>query len=144
MKQKLVNRSNFKTKLRIGDEVVVVTGKDVGKKGKIERILKAKNAVIVQGLNMVKKHKRSQEQIKKPEIVDIAAPIHISNVMLVDPETKKPTRIGFRFENGKKVRFARRSGVSLKEKKDAGTKEAKSAKETKKAKSTKEVKEDTK
>jgi large subunit ribosomal protein L24 len=110
------NKFQFKTKLRTGDEVIVISGKESGKKGKIDRISRKKMTVVIPNVNMVKKHKRSKDGQKKPEIVEIAAPLNISNVMLVDPKTGEPTRIGYKFENGKKVRFAKRSGLIIKDK----------------------------
>jgi len=117
-----------KTKLRKGDEVIVITGKDKGKKGKIEKIDRIKMAITIPGVNMVKKHKKSQGQVKKPEIIEKNAPIHISNVMLVDPKSGEPTRIGYKFdESGKKVRYAKKSGTILK--RDTGIKEKKEKEE---------------
>lgn len=121
-KNKSVNKFDVKTKLRKGDEVIVITGKELGKKGKIERINRKKKGVIIQGLNMVKKHKRSKDQQRKPEIVELPAVIPLSNVMLVDPKTGEPTRIGYKFENGKKLRFAKKSGTVLKDKTDSSKK----------------------
>lgn len=124
-KKNYVNKFKVKCKLRRNDSVIVIAGKEKGKKGKIERIDLKKQVVIIPGINLVKKHKRSQDQQKKPEIVEIAAPIPISNVMLEDPKTKKPTRIGYKIENGKKVRFAKKSNTILKDKKATGSKEKK-------------------
>jgi large subunit ribosomal protein L24 len=119
------NKFEVKTKLRRGDEVIVIAGKDKGKKGKIERINKKKMSVLIPGINIVKKHKRSQDQQRKPEIVDMPAPLPLSNIMLVDPKSGEPTRIGYKVVDGKKVRFAKKSGVVIKDKGDSAIKEKK-------------------
>lgn len=99
-------------KLSQGDTVVVTTGKDKGKKGTVMRVLKTENRVIVSGVNMVTKHvkKTSQSAGKK---VKFEVSINVSNVAMIDPKTGKPTRIGYKVENGKKVRFAKKSGETL-------------------------------
>ncbi len=129
-KNKIVNKFDVKTKLKKGDEVIVISGKERGKKGKIDKINRKKNGVIIQGLNMVKKHKRSRDQQRKPEIVELPAVIPLSNVMLADPKTGKPTRIGYKIENGKKVRYAKKSGAILKDKTES-TKKSKSKEKAK-------------
>lgn len=127
--KKLVNKFEVKTKLRTGDEVIVITGKDKGKKGKIERILRKKMAVVIAGVNIVKKHKRSRDAQKKAEIVEMEAPIPLCNVMLADPKSGEPTRIGFKVEGNKKVRIAKRSGSVIKDK-EKEAKKQKKVKET--------------
>ena len=100
---------NFKT----GDKVVVITGSSKGKQGKILKIFKDENRVLVEGVNIRKKHLKPNGQ-KEGSIVDREAPIHASNVMLIDPKTNKPTRIGHTVDKkGKKVRIARKSNESL-------------------------------
>ena len=100
---------NFKT----GDKVVVIAGKDKGKEGKIIKTLKAENKVVVEGINMVKKHVKPNGQTAG-SIVDMEAPIHASNVMIVDPKTKKGTRVGHTTDKkGKKIRIARKSNENL-------------------------------
>lgn len=100
---------NFKT----GDKVVVIAGKDKGKTGNITKILKAENKVIVSGVNMVTKHVKSNGQ-SAGSIVKVEAPIHGSNVMIEDPKTKKPTRIGHTTDKkGNKVRVAKKSNEIL-------------------------------
>lgn len=90
---------NFKT----GDKVVVIAGKDKGKEGKILKTLARENKVVVENVNVVKKHQKGNGQTPGG-IVDMEAPIHASNVMIVDPKTKKPTRIGHSTDkNGKKL-----------------------------------------
>ena len=100
---------NFKT----GDKVIVIAGKDKGKEGKILKIFKTNNKVVVEGVNMVKKHQKPQGD-QTGSIIEIENPIHISNIMMIDPKTKKPTRIGHTTDkNGKKVRIARKSNEIL-------------------------------
>lgn len=100
---------NFKT----GDKVVVIAGKDKGKEGKILKTLARENKVVVENVNVVKKHQKGNGQTPGG-IVDMEAPIHASNVMIVDPKTKKPTRIGHSTDkNGKKIRVTKKSNSSL-------------------------------
>ena len=100
---------NFKT----GDKVVVISGKDKGKEGKITHVLRAENRVVVEGVNIVKKHVKGKGQTAG-SINEVEAPIHASNVMIIDPKTKKPTRIGHSVnKDGKKIRVARKSNSSL-------------------------------
>ena len=100
---------NFK----VGDEVVVITGSDKGKKGKILKTLKAENKVVVEGVRIVKKHQKPTGQ-ETGGIIEIEAPIDASNVMIIDPKTKKPTRIGHKIDkDGKKIRVAKKSNSSL-------------------------------
>ena len=100
---------HFKT----GDKVVVISGKDKGKEGKIIKVLRNENRVVVEGVNIVKKHVKGNGQTAG-SINEVEAPIHASNVMIVDPKTKKPTRIGHSVnKDGKKIRVARKSNSSL-------------------------------
>ena len=101
---------NFK----VGDEVVVITGSDKGKKGKIIKTLKAENKVVVEGVHIVKKHQRPTGQ-ETGGIIEREAPIHASNVMIVDPKTKKRTRIGHTTDTktGKKIRIAKKSNEKI-------------------------------
>ena len=99
-----------KFKLRKGDDVVVVSGRDKGKKGSILRVNREDDRVLVDGVNMVKRHTRPS-QTQPGGIVQKEAEIHISNVALADPKDGMATRIGYRIlEDGRKVRFAKRSG----------------------------------
>ncbi len=93
-------------KIKQGDEVIVLTGKDKGKRGKVTKVLQ-NNKVLVQGINMVKKHQRGNPNAGVAGgIIDKEMPIHISNVAMYNPETQKADRIGFRFlDDGKKVRY---------------------------------------
>ncbi len=108
-----------KYKIRKGDRVVVLTGKDKGKTGDVIRVLPAEARVIVQGVNVVRRHTRPGRD-SAGGIVEKEAPVHISNVAHVDPKDGKPTRVGFRFIETKgkgakpqKVRFAKRSGETI-------------------------------
>ena len=99
-----------KMKIKKGDNVIVITGRDKGKKGSVLRVLTAEQRVVVQGVNMVKRHTRPSAA-GAGGIVEKEAPIHVSNVAHVDPKANKPTRAGFKsLAGGRKVRFARRSG----------------------------------
>ena len=93
-------------KIKRDDEVVVLAGKDKGKQGKVLKVLTDKNRVIVEGVNVVKKHQKPNPALgESGGIVEQEAAIHISNVAILNPETGKADRVGFRFEDGKKVRF---------------------------------------
>lgn len=96
-------------KLKVGDKVVVISGADKGKEGKIIRTLKDENKVIVEGVHIVKKHQKPTGQASGG-ILEIEAPINASNVMIIDPKTKKGTRIAHATDkNGKKVRISTKS-----------------------------------
>jgi len=93
-------------KIRKDDTVVIVAGKDRGKKGKVRRALPSENKVIVEGLNMIKRHSRAGRAARQAGIIELEAPVHVSNVMLVCGKCGNPTRVGFRFlADGKKVRI---------------------------------------
>ena len=96
-----------------GDKVIVIAGRDKGKTGEIQKVIKEQNRVVVEGVNVRKKHKKPTQQNPDGGIVEIYAPIDASNVMLVDPKTKKPTKIGHKEVKGKKVRVAKASGTVL-------------------------------
>ncbi len=96
-----------------GDKVQVISGKDKGKQGVILQAFPKKERVIVEGVNIVKKHSKPSQANPQGGIVEMEAPIHVSNVMPLDPETNEPTRVGYRFENGKKIRIAKKSGKPL-------------------------------
>ena len=99
-----------KFKIKKGDKVVVITGSDRGKTGEVLRVLRSEMRVLVQGVNMVKRHTR-QLPGEPGGIIEKEAPVHISNVAHVDPRDDKPTRVGWKIvDAGRKVRFARRSG----------------------------------
>ena len=97
-------------KVRKGDRVFVLTGKDKGRTGEVLRVLPKEGRVVVQGVNVVKKHQRPAPG-NPGGIVEVEAPIHVSNVAHLDPDSSKPTRVGYKFlDDGRKVRFAKRSG----------------------------------
>ena len=98
--------------LKVGDKVVVIAGSSKGKEGKITKTLRKENRVIVEGCNIVKKHRKGNGQ-ETGWILEVEAPIHVSNVMLIDPKTKKRTRIGHVIENNKKVRIAKKSSEKI-------------------------------
>ena len=99
-------------KIKKGDQVVVISGKYKGVKGQVLEARPSESRVVVAGVNRHKWHvKPTQNQ--PGHIIDREAPIHVSNVALVDPKTKKPTRVGYKVEKGKKVRVAKKSGTEL-------------------------------
>jgi large subunit ribosomal protein L24 len=99
-----------KFKIKKGDKVVVITGSDRGKTGEVLRVLRSEMRVLVQGVNMMKRHTR-QSPGEPGGIIEREAPVHISNVAHIDPRDDKATRVGWKIvEAGRKVRFARRSG----------------------------------
>jgi large subunit ribosomal protein L24 len=97
--------------VRKGDLVEVMTGKERGKRGRVLRVLPDKQRVVVERVNMVKKHQRPTQKLRQGGIIEREGSLHLSNVMLVDPQTDRPTRIGVKaLAEGKKVRVARGSG----------------------------------
>jgi len=102
-----------KLKLKSGDTVVVTTGEHKGSEGKITKVLLDKNKAIVEGVNTVKKHEKPSAANPQGGITEKEAPIHISNLSLVDPKSGKATKVGYRMEDGKKVRFSKQSNQVL-------------------------------
>ena len=103
-------RAQHTIRIRKGDEVIVISGRDTGKKGSVLKVEPKRGRVLVQGVNMVKRHTRPSTA-GPGGIIEKEALIHVSNVALIDPKLDKPTRIGMRvLENGRKVRYAKRSG----------------------------------
>tara|TARA_Y100001970_G_scaffold122153_1_gene151401 strand:+ start:171 stop:473 length:303 start_codon:yes stop_codon:yes gene_type:complete len=98
-------------KIKKGDTVQIITGKDRGKTGRIIRVLTSNNRVVVEGLNLIKKHQRPTQENPQGGIVEKEASIHHSNVMLMDKN--KPTRIGYKIEKGKKIRYSKKSGGNI-------------------------------
>jgi large subunit ribosomal protein L24 len=102
-------------RIRRDDEVVVIAGKDRGKSGRVLRVDPAKQKVFVEGLNIVKRHQRPTPG--RPDavagVIEREGPIHLSNVMLLDPKDGKPTRVGIEVREGRRFRIARRSGTSI-------------------------------
>ena len=102
-----------KFKIRKGDRVIITSGREKGKTGEVLRVLRDVDRVLVQGVNMVKRHTRPS-QFSAGGIIEKEAPLHISNLAHVDPKTDKPTRVGFRItDEGRKVRYAKRSGEPI-------------------------------
>jgi large subunit ribosomal protein L24 len=103
----------MKFKIKKGDKVVILAGRDKGKSGDVLRVLRTESRVLVQGVNMIKRHTR-QTPGQPGGIIEKEAPLHISNVAHIDPKSQKPTRVGYRIlEDGRKVRYAKRSGEVL-------------------------------
>jgi large subunit ribosomal protein L24 len=101
-------------RIKRGDTVVVITGKDKGKKGVVLRAMPKENKVIVEGVNMLTKHQKPSAKIQQGGIIHQEGPIHISNVMLWDSKAKAPTRVGYKIlENGQKVRVSKKTGETL-------------------------------
>ncbi len=100
-------------KIKKGDQVEVIAGKDRGKRGAVTRVFPTEDRVIVEGANMGKRHKKAKTAGEKGERIELAMPIHVSNVMLVDPETGKPSRVGYRVSGTEKVRVSKKSGKDL-------------------------------
>ena len=101
-----------KLRLKKGDNVIVISGKDKGKSGEIIEIIKNKNKVKVRGINIVKKY-RKPSQDNPGKIDEIELPIHISNVLMIDPKDSKPTKIKFEFDKDKKIRVTKLSGTKV-------------------------------
>ena len=99
--------------LKKGDKVIVIAGRDKGKTGIIQKVIPESNRVVVENVNVRKKNQKPTQANPEGSIVEIYAPIDASNVMLEDPKTKKPTKIGHKEVKGKKVRFAKKSGTVL-------------------------------
>ena len=100
-------------KLKKGDNIIVIAGKDKGKKGKIVSVLVSKNKVVVEGINVMKKHQRPRKSDEKGSVLDIAMPIHVSNVEILDPKTGLPTRLGRKDVGGKMIRITKKSGQEI-------------------------------
>lgn len=100
-------------KIRKGDKVQVIAGKDRGKTGEVILVNPNANKVVVKGVNMATRHMKAKQNGSKGEIITKEAPVDVSNVMLVCPEKNVPTRIGYRMEGTEKVRFSKKSGKSL-------------------------------
>jgi large subunit ribosomal protein L24 len=100
-------------KIRKGDKVVVLAGRDKGRTGEVVEVRPDENRALVRGVNMVKRHQRQTAQ-QEGGIISKELPVHLSNIALADPKDGKPTRVGFKFQpDGKKVRIAKRSGAEI-------------------------------
>ena len=96
--------------VKTGDKVKVITGKDKGKEGIILKSMPKEDRVIVEGINIVKKHRKASQSNVSGGILEEEATIHVSNVMLIDPKTGEPTKVGYKFQDDKKVRYSKKSG----------------------------------
>jgi large subunit ribosomal protein L24 len=104
---------NPKLKIKKGDQVVVITGRDKGKTGEVIEVMPAENRCKVRGVNIVKRHMRASAA-QSGGIVEKEAAIHVSNIAHIDPKSKQPTRVGYRtLDDGRKVRYAKRSGDQI-------------------------------
>jgi large subunit ribosomal protein L24 len=104
------------SRIRKGDQVMVISGKDRGKTGTVLAVMPKKERVTVEGLNMIKRHQRPTQTAggqRGGGVIEREGPIHVSNVMLIDPKDGKPTRVGIAIEDGKRLRVAKRSGAHL-------------------------------
>lgn len=100
-------------KIKKGDNVIVIAGPHKGKKGPVVKTITEEERVIVEGVNIHKKHQRPRRQGEQGQIVERAMPIHVSNVMIIDSKTGKQSRIGYKMEDGKKVRISKKSGQKI-------------------------------
>ena len=103
-----------KLHIKKGDTVYVNAGNDKGKTGKVLSVAPAEDRVIVEGINMVSKHTKPNSKQPQGGIIKQEAPIHISNLDLIDPKSGKPTRVGYKMDGDKKIRFAKKSGEEIK------------------------------
>ena len=99
-------------KIRKGDKVVVLAGKDKGRTGEVLSVAPKDDKAVVRGVNMIRRHQK-QSQSQEGGIITKEAPIHLSNIALADPKDGKPTRVGFKIDGDKKVRVAKRSGETI-------------------------------
>ncbi len=118
MPRTLAKRGPRKMKIHSGDHVKLIAGKDRGKSGRVLRVDPARQRVFVEGLNMVKRHTKPQQvsgarSAAAGGVIEREGPVHVSNVMLLDPKDNKPTRVGVQRENGKPFRVAKRSGTRI-------------------------------
>jgi large subunit ribosomal protein L24 len=121
---KVRGRTSRTLKIRKGDTVEVLAGKDAGKRGTVERVDPKKRRVIVEGLNIVKRHTKARppanpQQAARTQptggVIEKPAPIHVSNVAVVSPSSGKPTRVGYKYTDGRKIRVSRRDDVTIDE-----------------------------
>jgi len=102
------------SKIRREDEIIVIAGKDKGKTGKVLKVITGTDRLIVEGVNLIKKHQKPVPQLQQPGgIVEKEASINVSNVAILNPETGKADRVGFKFEDGKKVRVFKSNGKTI-------------------------------
>jgi len=99
--------------LHKGDNVIVRTGKDKGKKGKVLSVFPDTNKILIEGINLKKKHQKPRKNGEKGQTIEVSHPLDASNVSLIDPKSGKPTRVGYKILGTKKIRIAKKSGVEL-------------------------------
>ncbi|MEK7614573.1 MAG: 50S ribosomal protein L24 [Patescibacteria group bacterium] len=99
--------------IKKGDNVIIIAGKDRGKTGKVARAFPGEGRVVIEGVNMAKRHQKPRKQGTKGQVVEVAMPLHISNVMIVDPKTGKRSRIGKKLVGGKYIRVSKKSGIEI-------------------------------
>lgn len=102
-----------KLKIKKGDQVIVLAGRERGKTGEVVRVIPSKERAVVQDLNMIKRHTKPSASNPQGGIAESEAPIHISNLAIVDPDSGKGTRVGYKMDGDKKVRFAKKSGKTV-------------------------------
>ena len=100
-------------KIKKGDTVLILSGKDRGRTGKIEKVLPKKKKVIIDGINIIKKHVRPRKQKQKGEIVEVSAPFDVSNTKLICPKCNKPARVGYKIVDDKKIRICKKCGEEI-------------------------------
>ena len=103
-----------KLRIKKGDNVIVIAGNDKGKTGKVLSVAPAENRAIVEGVNLVSKHTKPNSKAPQGGIIKKEAPIHVSNLSLIDPKSNTATRVGYKMVDGKKVRYAKKSGEEIK------------------------------
>lgn len=101
----------MRMKIKKGDNVIVLSGKDKGKTGKVEKALPKTSMVVVEGVNIATKHQKNRRTRSQGQVLKVSVPVHVSNVALVDD--KKPVRVGYKIEDGKKVRVSRKTGKAI-------------------------------
>lgn len=100
-------------KIKKNDNIIVIAGKDKGSKGKVIKAFPKEDKVVVEGINIKKRHQKAKRSNKKGQIIDVAMPIHVSNVMIFDTKSGKRSRIAYKEIGGKKVRIAKKSGAQI-------------------------------
>lgn len=100
-------------KIKKSDNVIIITGKDKGKKGKVIKAIPSNDRVIVEGINIKKRHMRPKKSGQKGQIIEIPASVHISNVQIIESKTGAPTKIGSKIVNGKKIRISKKTGGEI-------------------------------
>lgn len=100
-------------KIKKNDKVIVISGKDKGKTGSVDRAFPSVGKVLISGVNVSKVHQKARRSNEKGQILDKSMPIDVSNVMIIDSKSGKGSRVGFRFEGGRKVRISKKTGTSI-------------------------------